>query len=132
MVSSEQERSGIELELEPEVHSVGEARRAVIEFAQAVGARDSDVGLAVSEAVGNAVVHAFRGRDPGTITVVARALDSRLIVVVADDGRGMSPHLESPGLGFGISLIGKVTRDVHFESSDKGTKVTMDFPAEAA
>jgi len=131
MVSGE-ERSSVDLELPSEPPSVGEARQAVTDLARQVGAPESDVGLAVSEAVGNAVVHAFRGRPPGTVRVTARGIDGVLTVTVSDDGVGMSPNIQSPGLGFGISLITKVALDVHFESSEGGTRVTMDFPAEAA
>ena len=123
------ERDGalLELELPAEGESVAKARHAASEVAQAVGAPDIDVKIAVSEAVGNCVLHAFRDEGPGTIRVTARLNRDRLVVSVSDDGHGMRPHLDSPGLGLGISLITKVAKDVRFDSTDTGTTVSMSF-----
>jgi anti-sigma regulatory factor (Ser/Thr protein kinase) len=117
----------LRLELPPIADSVGEARRAVGEFASDLGARDADVRLAVSEAVSNSVTHAFRGRDPGTVTVVCREEAKLVTVTVADDGGGMRPYFESPGLGLGLPLITKLASEVRFDSSDAGTTVSMSF-----
>ena len=117
----------VELELPPEPGSVTKARQAVVELARAVGAAADDVALAVSEAVGNAVVHAFRGRDPGTIAVSAAVEEDMLLVTVADDGTGMMPNLESQGLRIGSSLISRLSDEARFESTEGGTTVTMRF-----
>jgi anti-sigma regulatory factor (Ser/Thr protein kinase) len=116
-----------ELDLPSSSKSVRKARRAVAELARRLGAAESDVTIAVSEAVGNAVVHAFREGRSGTIRVFARRDRGRFLVTVADDGIGMTPNPESAGLGFGIPLISKVCDDVRFSSSREGTKVTMCF-----
>jgi anti-sigma regulatory factor (Ser/Thr protein kinase) len=121
----------LELVLSPEPASVVEARNAVTEVARRSGAREEDVRLAVSEAVGNAVVHAFRDENTGTITISARPELGRLLVTVSDDGIGMTPNPDSPGLGFGIALIGKLADDVRFTSSDEGTVISMCFNAAA-
>ena len=121
----------LELVLPPEPESVVEARAAVADVARRLGAREEDVRLAVSEAVGNAVIHAFRDGGPGTITVHARFDADRLLVTVSDDGIGMTPNPDSPGLGFGIALIGKLADDVRFSSSDEGTVISMSFDAAA-
>lgn len=66
----------------------------------------NDVLIAVSEAVTNAVVHAFRGLvDRGTVMVVATVYTERIEVRVTDDGSGMAPRDDSPGLGLGLPLI---------------------------
>jgi anti-sigma regulatory factor (Ser/Thr protein kinase) len=88
-----------------------------------------DVKIAVSEATGNAVVHAYRNRDRGSITVLARYERGRLLVTVADDGIGMAPHPDSPGLGCGIPIIMQLCEDLRFHSSAAGTIVSMSFPA---
>ena len=98
------------------------------EVARDVGAPATDVELAVSEAVSNAVTHAFRGREPGTVTVTPNLEDRTLRITVVDDGSGMVPNLESPGLGFGLSLITKMASEVSFDSSAEGTTVVMAFP----
>jgi two-component sensor histidine kinase len=85
------------------------------------------VALAISEAVGNAVMHAFRGGRTGTIVVHAKTARSELVVTVADDGVGMLPDLENSGLGLGSTLIAQFSAAAKFESSDAGTTVTMTF-----
>ena len=116
------------LELPPEPASIAIARKAMAEVAREVGAPANDVELAVSEAVSNAVVHAFRGREPGTIKVAPSLERGVLRIVVADDGSGMVPNLDSPGLGFGVSLITKMASEVSIDCSGGGTKVAMAFP----
>jgi anti-sigma regulatory factor (Ser/Thr protein kinase) len=116
-----------ELRLPPEATSIAIARNQMAEVARQVGAPEGDVKLAVSEAVSNAVTHAFRGREPGTITVNATQEPGRLRITVADNGIGMTPNLDSAGLGFGVSLIVKVANEVQFDSSANGTIILMAF-----
>ena len=92
---------------------VGDVRHAAVEFARGEGVRDpplEDLRLAISEAVTNAVIHAFRTQDrTGTVTVTVRVtLDEFVEAVVRDDGAGMSSRGDSPGLGLGLGLIGSV------------------------
>ena len=115
------------LELPPVETSVAKARHAARRAAQTAGADEQDVALAVSEAVGNSVIHAFRFGKQGNILVRAEATRDSLIVVVRDDGVGMVPDLDRPGLGLGTSLISRLSKEATFESSDAGTTVTMRF-----
>jgi two-component sensor histidine kinase len=126
-VSDFAKEGAIELKLPPERDSVTVARHRVTALAEDVGAPVDEVALAISEAVGNAVVHAFRGGRSGTILVSARADRSELVVTVADDGVGMLPDLENSGLGLGSTLIAQFSTAAKFESSDAGTTVTMTF-----
>jgi anti-sigma regulatory factor (Ser/Thr protein kinase) len=123
------EHPAVDLELPARPSSVTEARHAVTRLARAVGASEPEVALGVSEAVGNAVLHAFRDEEPGSIRVRATPERGALIVLVVDNGSGMAPNLGSRGLGFGIPLITQVARDVHFDSSEQGTSVSMSFDA---
>lgn len=104
---------------------VAGARIAVLRFAQAHGLpeqRSGDLGLAVSEALSNAVLHAFRDRAvPGTVTVEVQAVGAEhLDVVVRDDGMGFSPRDDSPGLGFGLSLIERSADQVEHRQPTTG------------
>ena len=132
MIASTQDNAELELELRSEPTSVRVARHAVAAVARRAGAPEADVKLAVSEAVSNAVTHAFRDRDPGTIMVRARVERGKLLVTIADNGTGMRPNLDSKGLGLGISLITKLAGDVRFDSSDQGLTVSMSFAADGA
>src|SRR3954451_902099 len=66
---------------------VGPARREVTAYARRHGVRDPDgVALAVSEAVTNAVLHAYVGAaTPGEVELVARCLVGDGLEVVVSD-----------------------------------------------
>jgi anti-sigma regulatory factor (Ser/Thr protein kinase) len=111
----------LELRLQASPAAVPGVRRAVVDFADlhSVG-YGPDVALAVSEAVTNAVLHAYRGDATGEVRVVACAEPDCLVVVVRDYGCGMSPHPDSPGLGLGLSVIGRLTTEMNIERPDEG------------
>lgn len=122
----------LHLQLSAEPRSVGVARNAVNEFAEAHGADPWAVSLAVSEAVTNCVLHANIDESSGSIDVAAHRNDSRLIVTVSDDGRGIRPNPDSPGLGFGLALVASVTDEMGIaESPEGGTTVRMSFELRA-
>jgi anti-sigma regulatory factor (Ser/Thr protein kinase) len=107
-------------------------RRRAAAYASAAGApkamKDA-VALAVSEAVTNAVVHAYVGREPGLVSVQCRTDGERVIVRVIDKGRGVAPRDDSPGVGHGLATVGALaqTLDVTCEPDSPGTVVTMSF-----
>ena len=112
---------------------VGPLRRRVAAFAatRADGAVHlADLELAVSEAVTNAVIHAYRDRDqPGTVTAAVGTAGRRVEVVVTDGGVGMSPRPDSPGAGLGLALMAAVCDHVAISpgAAGKGTEVRMVF-----
>jgi serine/threonine-protein kinase RsbW len=85
--------------------------------------------LAVSEAVTNAVVHAYVGAPrPGAVSVDATFEDGSLLVEVSDDGSGMMPRLDSPGLGVGLPLIADTADTLDIANSPHGgTLLRMSF-----
>jgi len=113
--------------------SVGPLRRGVVAFAAAGGASESqleDIGLAVTEALNNAVLHAYAGREfTGAIAVDAWMSDRSLHVLVRDEGGGMIPRAAGPGIGLGLGLllIARLSRQVVIEESARGTSVRMTF-----
>lgn len=119
------------LELPADAGSVGEARHAAADLARRVGADEADVKIAVSEAVGNAVIHAYRDRDPGPVRIRGAVKRGKLVFAVSDDGVGMSPNLEAQGLRLGLPLIGKVADDMRIEASGAGTTISFSFPLAA-
>ncbi len=118
-------------ELPAEPASVTLARGRVREFAQEHGATADDVvdlTLAVTEAVTNSVIHAFIDRDPGRVRVTISTAADELTVVVADNGRGMQPRADSPGLGLGLPTIGRLAAHVDMrEAPGGGTELSMTF-----
>lgn len=89
--------------------TVARARAVVKEFAESKGASEtvrSSAALAVSEACSNVVMHAYVDADaPGDLEVRASVSGEVLVVEVSDDGRGMLPRFDSPGLGLGLPII---------------------------
>jgi anti-sigma regulatory factor (Ser/Thr protein kinase) len=74
----------LRLELEAVPENVARVREAIAEYAAQVGVVDIwAVALAVSEAVTNSVIHAYRDATPGTVRVAAEhPPDDGLIVTV--------------------------------------------------
>jgi serine/threonine-protein kinase RsbW/stage II sporulation protein AB (anti-sigma F factor) len=111
-------------------------RRAVGEVARGFGADDDallQINLAVSEAASNAVVHAYRDRaaaDAGDVRVVVHGGDGQgsLVVHVYDDGLGLTPRPDSPGLGLGLCLMAHETDRFEIcKCADGGTEVVLHF-----
>ena len=86
---------------------VATVRHAVDRSAEAHGiggAARNDIALAVSEACTDVVMHAYRDvATPGPLGVQAYRDHRGFVVVVRDEGRGMTPRTDSPGLGLGSS-----------------------------
>ena len=75
------------------------------------------------------MLHAYRDESTGPVRVVACAEPHRLVVVVRDYGCGMSPNPRSPGLGLGLSVIGRLATELNIERPDEGggTRLRMCF-----
>ena len=90
----------------------------------------SGVKLAVSEAVTNAVIHAYADTEPGEVRLLATFDGDIVQVTVSDDGRGMVPRLDSPGLGVGLPFIAHTTDTLDIgHSAGGGTELRMTFRA---
>src|SRR3954451_23868209 len=87
--------------------SAASARLAVGAFAASAGVEGDQlerVRLVVSEAVSNAVRHAYPS-GKGTIHVMAAIAESELWVLVVDDGPGLQARSPNPGLGLGLKIM---------------------------
>lgn len=111
--------------------AVPHTRSLLVAFAALHGASPalcSDVALAVSEAVTNAVKHGYQGMTPGPVHVVADLEDGAVEVVVADEGRGLSSEVESDGLGLGLGLIARsASRFAARDRTGGGSEIWMRF-----
>lgn len=108
-------------------------RKAVGALARRAGLAEgllSNVALAVGEACANAVVHAYAETRPGVLRVSASATPRGLDVVIADEGRGMAPRPDSPGLGLGLPLMASLTDTLDIRvAPDGGTEIHLGFAA---
>ena len=93
----------------------------------------SDMRLAITEACSNVVVHAYADREPGPLLVDATLEDGGLTVVVRDEGPGIAPHPDSPGLGLGLPLIASLAESVELgRDEQERTEVRMTFALSGA
>ena len=116
--------------------NVAVVRHAVGGLGDALDIDDSilaDVKLAVTEACTNVVVHAYPDGE-GPLEVAAAVGDDRLSIAIRDEGRGMLPRADSPGLGLGLPLIATLaeTLELGNETPEHGAEVRMTFRLHAA
>jgi anti-sigma regulatory factor (Ser/Thr protein kinase) len=86
---------------------VGRIRRAAAAVAAEHGLEGlalEHFELAVSEALTNAVVHAYAG-DPGPMSLEIESDGAELRVTIADEGRGMAADATHRGLGMGLGIL---------------------------
>jgi anti-sigma regulatory factor (Ser/Thr protein kinase) len=106
------------------------ARDATAAFAARAGASSSAIDavrLAASEAVTNAVVHAYDD-DRGHFKVAAWLVGGELWLLVADYGHGVRPHCGRPGLRLGLGLISQLSDGYAVANrSGGGTELRMRF-----
>lgn len=112
--------------------SVAAARRLVRDVAvhHHAGQRLLEaIVLCVSEAVTNAVVHAYRDGSPGEFELETSRPNGFLCVYVRDGGVGMRPRPDSPGAGYGLPIITQLASEVTIRSRQDraGTEVMMRF-----
>jgi serine/threonine-protein kinase RsbW len=110
--------------------NVSAVRRTITDMVRRAGAGEravADVALAVAEACGNVVVHAYPAGEVGPLIVEARIERGEVHVVVCDHGRGIAPGRGSPGLGLGLPLITALARTVAIAAGPDrlGTEVRM-------
>jgi serine/threonine-protein kinase RsbW len=121
----------IELSLPARAENIAIVRHAFGALGEAYGVSEqmlSDLRLAVTEACTNVVVHAYPDGREGPLEVRATIEGDRLTVVVQDEGEGIAPRPDSPGLGLGLPLIASLADTVQLGRDDSGrTEVRMGF-----
>ena len=91
------------------------------------------VALIVNELVTNAVKYAYPGREPGSIAVSLERATSDLILVVSDDGVGLSDGFDfKQPRGFGTRMIGSMVAQlggrIDQEARHPGTRISVRVP----
>ena len=99
---------------------------------EAISGRGFDelaVGLAVTEALTNAVRHAYPG-SPGPVTLTVKQSADQLVVIVTDEGigaRSSTACRSSERMGMGLPLLHELCTVARVEPGSSGTVVTMGF-----
>ena len=119
----------LDVDLPAEPRSASQARRAVLDALKGIAVDRDAIGVVVSEAVTNAVIHAYRDREqPGEVHVTARLDEEGVEVGIADDGIGLRPRPDSPGVGLGMPLIADLADWVEIaQAGAGGVRVTAHF-----
>jgi anti-sigma regulatory factor (Ser/Thr protein kinase) len=119
------------LSLPAEPVSCARARHEIRAALRGAAVDVAAVELAVSEAVSNAVLHAYRERDCASAEPLLHLRltedDEGVWIVISDDGAGMSARIDSPGLGVGLSLMAKLSDQLLIVQGEIGTRVHMRF-----
>ena len=108
-------------------------RTAVWRHALAAGASEElgqSIRLAVGEALTNVVMHAYVGGRAGTMLVRAWVDDDdHFTVQILDEGHGLIPRTDSPGLGLGMGLMAQMSDDFRVANREgqPGTTVSLRF-----
>lgn len=121
----------LELKLPARAENVAVVRHAFGGFAEALSVDEqtlADIKLAITEACTNVVIHAYDDGEDGSLEVDASIDDRRLTVVIRDQGRGIVPRPDSPGLGLGLPLIATLAESLELGKDDHDrTEVRMTF-----
>jgi anti-sigma regulatory factor (Ser/Thr protein kinase) len=131
LLASSRTGRALDLDLPAVAVSCPQARHALRAALAGTAVELQAVELAVTEAVTNVIVHAYRDRDasdePGRVRVMLDLDAAGATVVVVDDGIGMTPRADSPGLGLGLPLITNLCAELDIEQRADGTTVRMRF-----
>jgi anti-sigma regulatory factor (Ser/Thr protein kinase) len=115
--------------------SVPALRDHVVGFAREHGVADdvrARLALAVTEAGGNVVLHAYAPGEEGTLHFAVDIEGEDLQVVIADEGWGIRTRHRSTGLGLGLRLVAQLSSDFGIRSRDpSGVEVWMRFVLDA-
>jgi anti-sigma regulatory factor (Ser/Thr protein kinase) len=112
--------------------SVASARHWVLAFAQEHSS-DAElharIALSFTEALTNAVRHAYDDSDPRDVICVAADVDDETLeIVVTDTGSGFRVRSQSDGLGAGLNIIAACTDSFTVrEHQPSGTEIWMRF-----
>jgi anti-sigma regulatory factor (Ser/Thr protein kinase) len=117
----------LELSLEASPHVLASLRRTVARWLTTMEVPDEarfDVVVALSEAAGNAVEHAYGAQDAAFSVTCERTADE-VRVTVRDEGRWLPHSRESARRGRGLMMMRELMDEVDLRREESGTTVSM-------
>jgi anti-anti-sigma factor len=119
----------LQLDLIADPAALPGVRRRLNSWLTTLGMGEQDrvgVMVAVGEACANAAEHAYRGSEPGPMSVSARVdVDGVLTVTVRDEGTWRPPSRDPGDRGRGLLIMRQLVDGVVLEEEEKGTTVTL-------
>ncbi|HEY4603965.1 MAG TPA: ATP-binding protein, partial [Blastococcus sp.] len=119
----------LQLDLIADPAALPGVRRRLNSWLTALGMGEQDrvgVMVAVGEACANAAEHAYRGSEPGPMSVTARVdVDGVLTVTVRDEGTWRPPDRDPGDRGRGLLIMRQLVDRVVLEEEQQGTTVTL-------
>ncbi|TQN42528.1 STAS domain-containing protein [Blastococcus colisei] len=119
----------LQMDLTADPAALPGVRRRLGSWLTALGMGEQDrvgVMVAVGEACANAAEHAYRGSEPGPMSVTARVdVDGVLTVTVRDEGTWRPPDRDPGDRGRGLLIMRQLVDRVVLEEEAKGTTVTL-------
>lgn len=89
------------------------------------------IGFAVSEAVNNAILHAYPTGSTGQVDVSLMLVGATVEAVIRDYGVGLQPDM-APKQRLGIPLMAKMATSLEIADAAPGTAVRQRFQLDAA
>jgi anti-anti-sigma factor len=119
----------LQLELIADPAALPGVRRRLNGWLTALGMGERDrvgVMVAVGEACANAAEHAYRGSEPGPMSVTAGVnVDGVLTVTVRDEGTWRPPNRDPGDRGRGLLIMRQLVDGVVLEEKERGTTITL-------
>jgi serine phosphatase RsbU (regulator of sigma subunit)/anti-sigma regulatory factor (Ser/Thr protein kinase)/anti-anti-sigma regulatory factor len=101
--------------------------REWLSLLDAAGRDQAAIAVATTEAVTNAIDHAYRGGASGMVRVEALLdKEGRAEVTVSDDGRWRGPPVDPGYRGRGLTIMRSLMDSVEIDHDEDGTAVMMD------
>jgi anti-sigma regulatory factor (Ser/Thr protein kinase) len=119
---------GFEIELPSSPETLGTLRARLRAWLSRAGVDEEAAGeivLAASEAVTNAIEHAYHGRGPGVVGVAAQREDDRLTLEITDRGRWRKAE-PSDERGRGVLLMHGLMDRVEIDTGEVGTRIVLE------
>jgi len=93
--------------------------------------RMQPLGIIANELLTNIMKYAFAGRTDPRLTISLNLLESRVVMIIEDNGNGMPASVDfNNSSGFGLMLVGALTRqldgNIRIERGD-GTRIVLEF-----
>ncbi|MBO0881942.1 MAG: SpoIIE family protein phosphatase [Mycobacterium sp.] len=118
------------IEIDAAAEELSGTRRKLTAWMRAAAIPDytiADIVLAVNEACANGIEHAYQGREPGKVRVVAENDGAHVRIRIIDTGSWKAAPASPGTRGRGLLLIRAVSDWLELDCTREGTTVDMSF-----